>query len=697
MAYDINSSLTFGIDRSQYAAGTLNRNRRWENSYSVIASVNEPLIFSVRWNGLNQMEEPSALNYDSTTSKGDVVNVIFDIHECANKATVGTYPTDWTLVASIRKSRDIRNIGQMDRIDGGDGVQVIGGHIFTVDISEICKDLLSYSLIPHGKGTWATGQFGGLNGDASQGLNLFYFIAVNKFIITKNGAFRRIRVSVRTEIIDGDGIIREATTANSKKSSKGAISIINSAPDFDTNNIASVNSYAGLYLYGGYGITGAHPHSMMTNARNTNWDPNQVAGPIGTNLAFNKPVRMDENMEPTQFIIGPLYNVPEKKTNPTGTDDLVRNAYIRVGAYNHAGAPTRHGRLFDWTQNLTDKTTVDGILNVYERSQYNICSQNVSPVFINANIILDTSTIQDIWENGGTPYTRSLIDAGGSQDQSSLFLNDDISYYSVEIVYEDGITPLVPKGYSEKRWFKIDRERMLNTGDDYSYAGIYYTELSAITGATPNIRCKGLLWNEDSPSQDFFRVYWLNKAGGIDSYTIKGNKSISYNNEKDIIQRKEPDRFDYQTGVVNGADPYPSANAPVHGSFRSDTMGGADVHKGGIEVLNINATKSGRVTTRPLNRGKAEWLREILTSPNVWTEVNTQMPLNPDPAFKKIAYRSLTDITSGLNMDGRTPNNFQYVPIIITNSSVDVYDNEKGLVTMEFEYTHSHAVVTQRN
>ena len=111
--------------------------------------------------------------------------------------------------------------------------------------------------------------------------------------------------------------------------------------------------------------------------------------------------------------------------------------------------------------------------------------------------------------------------------------------------------------------------------------------------------------------------------------------------------------------MVNGADPYPSANAPVHGSFRSDTMGGADVHKGGIEVLNINATKSGRVTTRPLNRGKAEWLREILTSPNVWTEVNTQMPLNPDPAFKKIAYRSLTDITSGLNMDGRTPNSFQ--------------------------------------
>ena len=43
------------------------------------------------------------------------------------------------------------------------------------------------------------------------------------------------------------------------------------------------------------------------------------------------------------------------------------------------------------------------------------------------------------------------------------------------------------------------------------------------------------------------------------------------------------------------------------------------------------------------------------------------------------------------------PDNMQYVPIIITNDSVDTYDTEKGLVTMTFEYTHAHSVVTQRN
>ena len=48
-------------------------------------------------------------------------------------------------------------------------------------------------------------------------------------------------------------------------------------------------------------------------------------------------------------------------------------------------------------------------------------------------------------------------------------------------------------------------------------------------------------------------------------------------------------------------------------------------------------------------------------------------------------------------MDGRHPSNMEYSPIIITNSSIDVYDDSKGLVTVEIEYTHAHSVVTQGN
>jgi hypothetical protein len=48
-------------------------------------------------------------------------------------------------------------------------------------------------------------------------------------------------------------------------------------------------------------------------------------------------------------------------------------------------------------------------------------------------------------------------------------------------------------------------------------------------------------------------------------------------------------------------------------------------------------------------------------------------------------------------MSGQQPNNWAYVPIIVTNSSVDTFDSAKGLTTMTLEYTHAHAGVTQRN
>ena len=63
----------------------------------------------------------------------------------------------------------------------------------------------------------------------------------------------------------------------------------------------------------------------------------------------------------------------------------------------------------------------------------------------------------------------------------------------------------------------------------------------------------------------------------------------------------------------------------------------------------------------------------------------------------QVPYRSTSNIESGYNSSGQQPNNWSYVPIIVTNSSVDTYDDAKGLTTMTIEYTHAHAGVTQRN
>tara|TARA_R100000544_G_scaffold37100_2_gene27147 strand:- start:5302 stop:7431 length:2130 start_codon:yes stop_codon:yes gene_type:complete len=709
MAYGINGALQMGQEPYGQVDSSFNRQRNYVGSYQNQWSVNSPIIVSVHWNGLYENQEPSPANYSSPN--GDIVNVIFDVYQIS-ETSGATWPDDWTLVGSIRKSRDIRNISQTDRVDGGDGVSNSLGHIFTVDISEICKDLLSYSLTPHGKGTTTSTFFGGLNGGAEQQGNRFQSVWQDQFIVTKNGSYRKIKVNIRCEIIDGDGIIREATEAGSILNIS-TIAIINNAPDYDIADVAGYRNNAAVFTHLGWGTSSRYVRSFMTNAKNGYW------GGGGFNTRGNsKLVRMDEAAEFLQWVQGTINNYSiynagfdsaagETKYNANNTSDLTKDAWMEVSARDANGNQIRKARLFDWTQNLKGKETINGINGIWPRSHYRMCSQNVSPVYINANCVLDTSAVQETWEMSGTTYTRDMIDnLGNPSDKTSLFLNDDVHFYAVYLMIKSttqGNGTGVEKRLSELRYFKIDRSgKQLNTplansGD--AYAGIYYTELRSDQSTLPNpIRCKGFrstsmgITNQDN----YFRIYWLNKCGGIDSYTIKGQKSITYNSQKDVIQRKEPNRFDTRYARSATKNPYPGNNLTTTGAFQSDYMGHSMNHKGGLEVLNVNATKSGKVTTLPLSLVKANWLREILTSPNVWTDYLTVVMDNTG-LFGRINYRSVSDLEDGSNAGGRTPNNMEYAPIIITNSNTDIYDESKGLVTMTFEYTHSHAVVTQRN
>ena len=58
---------------------------------------------------------------------------------------------------------------------------------------------------------------------------------------------------------------------------------------------------------------------------------------------------------------------------------------------------------------------------------------------------------------------------------------------------------------------------------------------------------------------------------------------------------------------------------------------------------------------------------------------------------------SVSNITRGANMDGRTPTNSVYTPVIITNEEVNTVDETTGYTTITFEYTYGHQVITQRN
>ena len=714
MAYGINGSLEFSIEPAGSTSSTsLNKKRQWSYGFQQWVSANEPIEYTLLWtNGttVNEGTEPLASNYNSTTQKGDVVNVIFDIYT-SNDKDLSPFTTEWALTASIRKSRDMRNLIDGPNADGGGGTMVATGHRFTIDISEIMKDEISYSLVPLGKGTWTNWKWGGLNGTPVPQDNVAVPVWQADFIQSQNGAYRWVRVKARTEILDGDGLIQEATASGSTKTSMRQIAVINSILDRDGNEVDG-NGWYSAFVHGGWSSSSTYARIMQSRAPNYAFNHSWGYGPGSRRY---KDVRPGETGEYLQWIQNRINNNNiwhTASSNPEGvaygsgnTSDLTANTYMEVTAYDKDGSELRSCRLFDWVSNLKPKTQVNGQTEVYERGQDRVCVQNVSIPFINANAIWEDSTIQAIWEKGGTLYTRHQIDTvGTTRGPDALFINDEVSYYRTRtriVSCEDGQVgpPNVQgtiKNISEARWYRVDMSRTHAKQSTERWGGMYYTELrSDATTNAKHIGGKALSWwSSESP---YVRFYWLNTAGGIDSYTCKGPRTKGFTIEKDVILKNQGNPTNFGIGMSQGNNPYPQKNAITtspNTPYKSDTIRGQDNHRGGREVLRSTVDRVGSASTELLAPDVAEWVREIATSPNVWIEVNQQKSLQRENAFYKIAYKSLSDIEKGANMDGRTPNNFVYVPVVITNSDV-ITEDETGAVSINFDYIHSHPVKTQ--
>ena len=172
----------------------------------------------------------------------------------------------------------------------------------------------------------------------------------------------------------------------------------------------------------------------------------------------------------------------------------------------------------------------------------------------------------------------------------------------------------------------------------------------------------------------FVRFHWLNSMGGTDSYTAKRDIVEGLTIGRDVIERKSGDRTWYQ-GNKDSA-----GSGVADTSYHSDTMRGGDIYKGGREVTNVNAERTQSVYTEPLNKDVAKWLEEIMLSPNVWIEMDTDA----------------TEMGNDRNPYLR-PSDKEYIPVIITNSDIETVNQENGLVKFNIEYTLAHKVITQRN
>ena len=245
------------------------------------------------------------------------------------------------------------------------------------------------------------------------------------------------------------------------------------------------------------------------------------------------------------------------------------------------------------------------------------------------------------WVNySGAIANSSYIYKVLSQNISPAFVNSDTpntitsatEWYSARLVCS-GTTLGSGVNVSERRYYKIDRESV-------------------------------------NLSYDFVRFHWLNRMGGIDSYTAKRDISETVMSNKVFFERKSPNPLYVQQ--------YNSSN--VYGYTTSRDPVGSDLYKPSVTTVSVEATRKKSVYTEPLNSVESKWIEEIITSPNVWIELDTE-------AGEWAHDRNPTS----------HPSTRDYFPVTINNTEFETVNQELGLVKLNIQYTMSNSINTQSN
>ena len=592
MAIGINGNVSWGIvpidGNSSNLAGTF-----YEYRFNNLKSANEPLRYQIQWtgiSGLNEITEPSKNNWtggaSTTNGDGDIVNVIFEVYTTTDYER--TFPEDWDLIGTIKKSRDIANRKYNDGTPPS-------GHRFTVDISRLLSDEITYSLCPIKKGTWQSAFYGGMNGGLTMQDNVLdgngaMGSPISDYNVSRNGSFRNVKVKTYYEVINGDGQIVSAS-GNSKTSD--LVTVINSVNQFDKDVVYYNNKFSISET-----VPSTDSHGFMSRCPNHN---------NSTTPNFSKEVRMDDEAEW-------LYWFQRRVGVGSGSSSSNEVSRIRLHCRNSDGVTFY---LKEFASRLRKPSN-------YGFLQNRVCVQNVSPAYIN--------------ENNGTTYTNATDTSENPLTVAAYpngLITASTNHYRIYIQYVAAQGGAVTR-HTHYRHYTIDRE------------------------------------DEKNPYA-FVRFHWLNSVGGIDSYTAKRDVVEGLTISRDVIERKSADRTWYQNDTNKGT----ALENPL---YHSDTMRGGDIYKGGREVSNVNAERTQSVYTEPLNQLSAKWLEEIMLSPNVWIEKDTDA----------------TAQGNKLNPYLR-PSTKEYIPVIITNSDIETVNQAEGLVKFNIEYTFAHKLITQRN
>ena len=186
----ISGTVSWGIVPLDWSTSNL-ASMSYNYTRNFLKSANDQLRYQVQYNNANANLKESTEVVDT---KG-VVNVIFKIEASIDNS-------NWETIGVIRKTRDIIN----RRYDDGSSPFL---HRFTIDISQLVSDQLSYSLCPIGKGTWQSNYWGGMNGGLTMQDNVIGGLApsgnpISNYNVSKNGTYRIVRVSATFGVLNGN-------------------------------------------------------------------------------------------------------------------------------------------------------------------------------------------------------------------------------------------------------------------------------------------------------------------------------------------------------------------------------------------------------------------------------------------------------------------------------------------------------------
>tara|TARA_R110002020_G_scaffold126884_1_gene284862 strand:- start:4267 stop:6111 length:1845 start_codon:yes stop_codon:yes gene_type:complete len=566
----INGEVSWGQVMLWYTgAGYMMQDQQYSFSGGYVVSVNSPIIFQIVWTDVSGDVTDGLNEQYVAQNEGDIVNIIFHV--------IGTteYPlpafSEWDTLATIRKSKDLPNRNMATGTTPN-------SQSFTIDISRICQDQLSYSLVPIGKGSWEGSEFGGMNGGPIVQDNITE--TVSPYNLSRNGMYRTIEVHCTIEMLDANGAIEESTTT---KGSTLALRVINSAPQFNESTY-----YNSQYIVQKWGVSVSSQKRALTNS------PHETVNTTDGLPEMLRKVHLDDQAEWLYFYIkeaydgndnSDYYNVYEMFGETFNSAGVKLDGFVlgSVWPYPIANDPTNMGTriMSDMSHDFTYHTGTD---TQFQQAQSKMAVQNVSPGYINNHAYPP--------QNANYPYAGAQFSP----------IDSNVDYYRVYVrgvYYSQLDTEWKTQRRTNVYYYKVDHK--------YEQKGPY----------------------------EKVKFHWLNTMGGIDSYTATRDVVEGISIAKSLITTPLPNRRYHQDDTDN------TGTTLDRWAYYSDTMRGFDTYKGGKEVLNVEANVNNKVYTEPLNNVESTWLREMFTSPNVWVETPSKGESSSDASYYMERYNDI--------------------------------------------------------